>query len=195
MSHAVFRAACRYFLRGSSPFWRRADRNGTGIGPAGATCGCLLDTSVRAQGYRGQFVVGASYARSNPYLSPRFAVGRQAFSGLDVRWAHPAGFQARGEFLNGHSYEGVSTPVWYVDGIVHRPGMGPFTAVIRSERTDYTAPSPRDRRSKRLTLGTRVRLPGPVTLQLNYLRQHGDLPRVKTHSSDVSATYSFRVDR
>lgn len=154
-----------------------------------------VDASIRAQGYRGQFVVGVSHARSNPYLSPRFAVGRQAFSGVDVRWAHPSGLQARGEFLSGHSYEGVSTSGWYVDGFVHRPGMGPFTAVIRAERTDYTAPAPRDRRSKRLTLGTRVRLPGPMTVQFNYLRQHGDLPRIKSQSVDFSATYSFRVDR
>ena len=154
-----------------------------------------VDSSIRVQSYRGQFIVGASYARSNPYLSPRFAVGRQAFSGIDVRWAHPAGLQARGEFLKGHSFEGVSTTGWYIDGIVHRPGMGPFTALVRGERLDYTAPAPRDRRSKRLTLGTRVRLPGPVTMQLNYLRQHGDLPRIKEHSIDVSATYSFRMDR
>jgi hypothetical protein len=153
------------------------------------------DASVRVQGYRGQFIVGASYARSNPYLSPRFAVGRQAFSGLDVRWSHPSGLQARGELLKGHSYEGVSTTGGYVDGIVHRPGMGPFTALVRAEWTDYTAPAPRDRRSKRLTLGTRVRMPGPVTLQLNYLRQRGDLPRIKSQSVDFSATYSFRVDR
>ena len=73
--------------------------------------------------------------------------------------------------------------------------MGPLTAVVRAERTDYTAPAPRDRRSKRLTLGTRVRLPGPVTLQVNYLRQHGDLPRIKSQSVDFSATYSFRIDR
>jgi hypothetical protein len=112
-----------------------------------------------------------------------------------VRWAHPSGLQARGEFLKGHSYEGVSTTGWYIDGIVHRPGMGPFTAVVRGEQMDYTAPAPRDRRAKRLTLGTRVRLPGPMTLQLNYLRQHGDLPRIKSHSIDFSATYSFRMDR
>ena len=153
------------------------------------------DASVRVQGYRGQFVVGASYARSNPYLSPRFAVGRQAFSGVDVRWAHPAGLQARGELLKGHSYEGVSTLGWYVDGIVHRPGMGPFTALVRGESLDYDAAPGRARAGKRVTLATRVRLPGPVTLQLNYLRQQGDLPRIKSHSIDFSATYSFRVDR
>jgi hypothetical protein len=153
------------------------------------------DASVRVQGYRGQFVVGASYARSNPYLPARFAVGRQAFAGVDARWAHPSGLQARGEFLKGHSYEGVSTIGFYVDGIVHRPGMGPFTAVLRGEWLDYDASPPRARMAKRLTLGTRVRLPGPVTLQLNYLRQRGDLPHIKTHSVDFSATYSFRLDR
>ena len=83
----------------------------------------------------------------------------------------PTGVQARGEFLKGHSYEGVSTIGWYVDGIVHRPGMGPFTALVRGEYLDYEAAPPRARRAKRLTLGTRVRWPGPVTLQLNYLRQ------------------------
>jgi hypothetical protein len=153
------------------------------------------DASIRVQGYRGQFVVGASYARSNPYLSPRFAVGRQAFSGVDVRWAHPAGLQARGELLTGHSYEGVSTIGWYIDGIVHRPGMGPFTALIRGEYLDYDASPPRARMAKRLTLATRVRMPGPVTLQLNYLRQRGDLPHIKSQSVDFSATYSFRIDR
>jgi hypothetical protein len=154
-----------------------------------------LDASVRVQGYKGQFVVGASHARSNPYLSPRFAVGRQAFSGVDVRWAHPAGFQARGELLQGHSYEGVSTIGWYIDGIVHRPGMGPFTALVRGEYLDYEAAPPRARMAKRLTLATRVRLPGPLTLQLNYLRQKGDLPHIKSNSIDFSATYSFRIDR
>jgi hypothetical protein len=149
--------------------------------------------SVRVQGYRGQFIFGASYARSNPYLSPRFAVGRQAFGGVDGRWAHPSGIQARGEFLKGHSYEGVSTTGFYIDGMVHREGMGPFTALVRGEWLDYTAPAPRAREARRLTLGTRVRLPGPVTIQINYLRQRGDLPHIKKHSIDVSATYSLRL--
>jgi hypothetical protein len=153
------------------------------------------DASIRAQGYRGQFVLGASYARSNPYLSPRFAVGRQAFTGADIRWTHASGLQARGEFLKGHSYEGVSTTGWYVDAIVHRPGMGPFTALVRGESLDYTAPAPRDRYAKRLTLGSRVRVPGPITFQVNYLRQRGDLPHIKSHSIDFSATYSLRLDR
>jgi hypothetical protein len=124
----------------------------------------------------------------------RFAAGRQAFGGIDLRWAHPSGTQARGEFLKGHSFAGVSTTGFYVDGILHREGMGPFTALLRGEWLDYTAPSPRAREARRLTLGTRVRLPGPVTVQLNYLRQRGDLPHIKKHSIDVSATYSLRLD-
>jgi hypothetical protein len=39
-----------------------------------------------------------------------------------------------------------------------------------------------------------VRLPGPVTVQLNYLRQDGDLPHIKARSLDIGATYSIRVD-
>jgi hypothetical protein len=140
-------------------------------------------------------VFGVSHARSNPDLPQRFAVGRQAFTGIDLRWAHGAGVQARGELIKGHSYEGVSTTGWYVDGQLHRPGMGPFTAVVRGESLDYTAPSPRDRSAQRFTIGTRVRLPGPVTVQVNYLRQRGDLPHIKAHSVDLSATYSIRVDR
>jgi hypothetical protein len=151
------------------------------------------NTSIRVQGYRGPFIVGVSHARSNPYLSPRFAVGRQAFTGLDVRWTHSAGIQARSEVLTGHSFEGVSTTGWYVDGALHRPGMGPFTAVARTEYLNYIAPSPRARSARRLTLGTRVRWPGPVTLQLNYVRQRGDLPHIKAQTFDFSATYSVRV--
>ena len=127
------------------------------------------DASVRVQGYRGQFVVGASHARSNPYLSPRFAVGRQAFTGVDVRWAHPAGVQARGEFLKGHSYEGVSTIGWYVDGIVHRPGMGPFTALVSGQSgSTTTAAPPRARDAKRADAGhaSPAARPGHAAAQL-----------------------------
>jgi hypothetical protein len=73
--------------------------------------------------------------------------------------------------------------------------MGPFTALVRGEYLDYEAAPPRARMAKRLTLATRVRLPGPLTLQLNYLRQKGDLPHIKSNSIDFSATYSFRIDR
>ena len=152
------------------------------------------DGSIRVQGYRGPFIVGISHARSNPYLPATFAVGRQAFTGVDIRWAHSTGVQARSEIIKGRSFKGVSTTGWYVDGLVHRPGMGPFTGVVRGESLDYTAPAPRARSAQRFTTGARVRLPGPVTVQVNYLRQRGDLPHIKKQSLDFSVTYSVRVD-
>jgi hypothetical protein len=153
------------------------------------------DGSVRVQAYRGQFILGVSHARSNPYMRRRSAVGRQAFTGVDMRWTHAAGIQARAELLNGHSHEGgVSTFGGYIDAFLHRPGMGPFTAVVRSEFLDYDAEPPRARHASRLTLGMRVRWPGPVTLQVNYLRQKGDLPHIKSRSVDFTATYSLRLD-
>jgi hypothetical protein len=125
----------------------------------------------------------------------RSAVGRQAFTGIDLRWSHEMGIQARGELLNGHSYEGsVSTFGGYIDVFLRRPGMGPFTAVARAEFLDYDAEPPRARYARRFTVGTRVRWPGPVTLQVNYLGQHGDLPYIRKHSVDFTATYSLRID-
>ena len=111
---------------------------------------------------------------------------------MDVRWTHSFGVQMRGELLKGHSFTGVSTTGWYVDGFLHHVGMGPFTAVVRDELLDYTAPEPRARSARRVTLGTRVRLPGYVTAQLNYMRQHGDLPRIYNNSVDFTLTYSLR---
>lgn len=150
------------------------------------------DGSVRAQGYYRAFIVGASHVRSNPYLPLRFAPGRQAFTGVDVRFAHSSGVQLRGEFLKGRSFTGVSTTGWYVDGLVHHVGMGPFTAVVRGESLVYTAPAPRARSARRFTMGTRVRLPGSVTAQVNYMHQRGDLPRIYNNSVDFTATYSLR---
>jgi hypothetical protein len=150
------------------------------------------DGSIRVQGYRGPLVIGVSHARSNPYMPPRFAHGRQAFTGVDVRFSSPAGVQLRSEVINGHSYEGVSTTGWYVDGIVHRVEMGPFTAVVRGESLDYTAPSPFARGATRFTIGTRVRFPARVTTQVNFVQQHGDMPRIYNKSVDFSVTYSLR---
>ena len=151
------------------------------------------DGSIRVQGYHGPLIVGVSHSRSNPYMPIRFAPGRQAFTGVDVRFASASGIQLRGEAIKGRSFNGVSTTGWYVDGIVHRAGMGPFTAVVRGESLDYIASAPFARAASRVTLGTRVRLPGRVTAQVNYLRQNGDMPRIYDSSLDVSITYSLRI--
>jgi hypothetical protein len=151
-----------------------------------------VDESVRVQAYHGPVIVGVSHARSNPYMPVRFAHGRQAFTGVDLRFASSHGIQLRGEAVKGHSYEGVSTVGWYLDGIVHRSAMGPFTAVTRVESLDYTAPSPRARSASRFTVGTRIRLPWRMTSQINYMKQHGDMPRIYDSCFDFSLTYSLR---
>jgi hypothetical protein len=153
------------------------------------------DESVRVQAYRGPFIIGVSHARSEPYLPSFFAFGRQVFTGTDVRWTHSSGLQLRGEFLHGHSFAGVTTNGWYVDGFVHHVGMGPFTAAARVESTEYEAAAPFARSAHRFTLGTRVRLPGYMTMQVNYMQQHGDLPRVYDRSVDLTATMSLRYHR
>ena len=151
-----------------------------------------IDESVRVQGYYGPLIIGVSHARSEPYMPATFAHGRQVFTGADVRWAHSFGVQLRGEFLKGHSFTGVSTTGWYVDAFLHHVGMGPFTVIARDESLDYTAPAPRARSARRFTTGTRVRLPGYVTAQVNYMHQHGDLPRIYDNSVDFTITYSLR---
>jgi hypothetical protein len=35
-------------------------------------------------------------------------------------------------------------------------------------------------------------LPGYLTAQLNYMHQHGDLPKIHDNAVDVTLTYSFR---
>lgn len=150
------------------------------------------DESIRAQGYYGPFIVGVSHVRSEPYFPAAFAHGRQVFTGTDVRWAHSFGVQVRGEFLKGRNFDGESTTGWYLDGFLHHVGMGPFTVVVRDESLNYTAPAPRAVSARRFTMGTRVRLPGYVTAQINYMHQNSDLPHVHDGSLDFTLTYSVR---
>jgi hypothetical protein len=154
-----------------------------------------VDSSVRVQGYYGPVIVGASHTNSEPYMRGSFVRGRSTFTGVDVRFMHD-GIQVRGEWLSGHPFvgTGVRTDGWYVDALVHRLGMGPVTAVARIESMNYLARPPRARQADRFLTGARVRLPGPVTIQLNYVNQRGDLERAKDHSLDLGVTYSFRYN-
>ena len=68
--------------------------------------------------------------------------------------------------------------------------MGPFTALVRGEYLDYEAAPPRARMAKRVTLATRVRLPGPLTLQVNYLRQKGRSCRTSSLNHSTSARHT-----
>ena len=61
------------------------------------------------------------------------------FTGIDLRWT-AGGVQVSGEWITGRPFDGTSTTGWHADVMVHRPVMGPVTAVWRSEQLDYARP-------------------------------------------------------
>ena len=72
---------------------------------------------------------------TQPYQPETFAKGRTVFTGVDARWM-AGGVQLRGEWLFGRPWDGTTTRGGYFDVSVHRPVMGPVTAVFRTERLD-----------------------------------------------------------
>jgi hypothetical protein len=115
-----------------------------------------VDTVVRAQAAAGTLIVGASFIDTMPYMPERFAKGRARFGGVDARWM-AGGVQLRGEWLTGQTFEGTTTTGGYVDVIVHRPSMGPATALLRAERLDYDADPRFALATHRYWGGTRIR--------------------------------------
>jgi hypothetical protein len=149
-----------------------------------------LDTVVRAQGYYRDLIVGASYLHTKPSDRRSFVSGRMIFRGVDARWMR-GGVEVRGEWIDGRPFSGVATRGGYLDTIVHKPAMGPVTAVARVERLDYDA----GRFSayyRRLTLGARVRVTPWLVAQTNFLRQPGQLAGGRDHALDVAFTFSHR---
>ncbi len=150
-----------------------------------------FDTVFRAQGYHGGWIVGLSHIRTQPNHPESFAHGRAEFTGLDARYTG-AGLLVRGEWITGQPFDGTSTDGWYIDVVLHRPAMGPVTAVLRAERLDYDAAAAFALHEQRLTVGAKVRLPRGLTAQVNVLRQSGDLPNYRPVPVDVALTYSIR---
>lgn len=152
-----------------------------------------LDTIVRAQAALGPAIIGVSHARSMPYYPEKYAFGKQVFTGVDVRWMRD-GVQIRGEWIGGQSFNGVTTTGWYVDAIVHRLGMGPFTAVARVEQLDYTDVTPAySLYAKRQAVGTRVRLLEGLSVQVNVLHIPDREPEYRPFAMDVGVTYTRRL--
>ena len=101
------------------------------------------------------------------------------------------GVQVRGEWIDGRSFAGTRTFGGYADLIVHRPFMGPVTAVARAEKLDYSpASAPASRAATPRAPGcewpacwwrtsTRIREPA----------YDGDGPRT---SLDVALTFTAR---
>ncbi len=149
-----------------------------------------LGEVVRVQGYRGPLIVGASYMHSRPSRELEFASGAMRFTGIDVRWMSH-GIQLRGEWVTGRPFLRAATEGWYADAIIHRPAMGPITAMVRVERLDYFA----GRFSffpRRFALGARGRLPYGFIGHVNLTRGWGTPQRLRKTSVDVGLSYSIR---
>ena len=153
-----------------------------------------FDAIFRAQSAAGPVIAGVSHIRTSPYQVGPFVHGPAEFTGFDLRWMM-WGVQLRGEWLTGRPFDGTTTTGWYADAIVHRPGMGPVTAVARLERLDYEVRPPFDLHTRRQTIGARVRLVDGLSVQLNGLRQTGQLAEHKPRALDFGVTYSLRLPR
>jgi hypothetical protein len=137
-------------------------------------------------------IVGVSHLSTKPYQPVRFASGRAVFTGVDARWMRQ-GVEIRGEWIAGQPFDGTRTTGGYVDLIVHRPGLGPVTWVLRAERLGYATAPPRAIYAQRYTAGARVRLLNTLAAQVNLMRHHR-VPESKPTSIEVAVTYLFRFD-
>ena len=151
------------------------------------------NTVLRAQGASGPLIVGASYLDTTPYLPSYFAFGRARFGGVDARWMH-AGVQLRGEWIGGRPFDGTSTTGGYVDLIVHRPSMGPVTALVRAERLDYDTIPEFVLFTKRYTAATRVRLWQGLSVSTGVSHQRGQLTQGRRTAIDLGLSYTLHKD-
>jgi hypothetical protein len=152
-----------------------------------------VDSVLRVQGYYAGLTVGASHIRTQPFQTGRSVRGRTEFSGLDARWMK-GGVQLRGEWITGRPFDARSTQGGYLDAFVHRPVMGPVTAVLRVEKLDYVAPdASRSRFFKRATVGGLVRITDGLVGQLNVSHQPGGLAYGDNETAaDFALTYTIR---
>jgi hypothetical protein len=151
------------------------------------------NTTLRAQGTVGPLILGASFLDTTPYLPVRFARGRARFGGVDARWMR-GGVQVRGEWLGGRPFDGTSTTGGYVDLIVHRPRMGPVTALARAERLDYQTTPPFALYTHRYSMGGRVRVWQGLAVSSGVSHQGGQLTQSRRTALDAGLSYTLRQD-
>jgi hypothetical protein len=150
-----------------------------------------VDASLRVQGYYKSVIVGVSRLHSGRDKSlADFAQGRSVFNGVDARWT-TRGVQVRGEWIFGRPFDGVTTTGGYLDLLVHRRALGPFTPLARIERLDYEA-GPFSLFLHRFTAGTRIRLPRCFTAQVNVLHQPSGLLGNRRNALDLGLACSVR---
>ncbi len=149
-----------------------------------------LDRVGRVQATVGDVIVGTSYIHTQPFVEQAWAHGATEFAGVDARWMR-GGVQLRGEWINGRPFDGTRTFGGYADVMVHRPFMGPVTAVARAERLDYVA-GRRSSYPRRYTTGAKVRLSSMLVAHVNVLHEPAyDDERPET-ALDVAMTFSIR---
>jgi hypothetical protein len=160
---------------------------------------------VHVQAYFKNFIVGASHINTESYPSKWLAEpGRMNFSSVDARWSIP-GLQLRGEWIFGKEWKNSvsETRGGYVDAIVHTRFMGPLTAVLRTEKLDWTYLETHEDdstslelwRGYRQTVGARLRIPGGLTAQFNVLRHSKNVAYDSRTAFDMALTYSIRDNR
>jgi hypothetical protein len=98
----------------------------------------------------------------------------------------------RGEWIDGQPFDGTRTAGGYLDLRVHRPGLGPVTAVLRAERLGYDAMPPFALYVHRYTAGGRVRLVDHLSAQANIIWQN--VPGQDRSAVDIALTYVLRFD-
>ena len=152
-----------------------------------------LDTVLRGQAAFGPMIVGVSHIDTRPYQPATFARGHAVFTGIDVRWMRD-GVQARGEWIAGRPFDGTTTTGGYADLIVHRPGMGPVSAVLRAEQLSYEAPAPFAMTAQRYTAGARIRVIDRLSAEIALVHHTHQLPQRRPTALDVGLTYSLRRD-
>jgi hypothetical protein len=151
-----------------------------------------LDQVVRLQASYHSVILGLSHVSTRPYQSPLFAHGRATFAGIDGRWMR-SGVELRGEWITGQPFDGTHTSGGNLDLRVHRPGLGPITAVVRAERLGYDAVAPFALYAHRYTAGGRVRLLDQLSAQVNMIWQNA-VPQQGRSAVDVALTYVLRLD-
>lgn len=151
-----------------------------------------VDVVGRAQAYGGPLIVGVSFSRTLPYQPESFSPGHAVFKGVDARFMR-GGIEIRGEWIDGHPFDGSRTRGGYADLIAHRRAMGPLTLIARAEHLDYDALAPFAASGSRYSVGARVRLPAGFIAQAAALMQSGNLASGAYRSAlDLAITYSVR---
>jgi len=152
------------------------------------------NSTVRAEGSAGPWIVGASFVNTTPYEPlVEDAPGRTHFGGIDARWMRD-GVQFRGEWLFGQYSDFATTTGGYFDTIVHTPAMGRVTALGRIETINYDTIPPYSLVTHRYSAAARVRAWQGLSVSLGITHQGGQQTQESRTAVDLGITWALRQD-